>query len=108
MENEGYETIDLLEVLNAVRQHLLAVILESVEAGSVKVISSAAVNPTPVSPNVGRNTMLGGVLGLVISVGIILLAVLLDNKIHTEDDIAKYLDLAVVGVIPEYQGGKKK
>ena len=80
------------------------VILESVEAGSVKVISSAAVNPTPVSPNVGRNTMLGGVLGLVISVGIILLAVLLDNKIHTEDDIAKYLDLAVVGVIPEYQG----
>ena len=84
------------------------VILESVEAGSVKVISSAAVNPTPVSPNVGRNTMLGGVLGLVISVGIILLAVLLDNKIHTEDDIAKYLDLAVVGVIPEYQRGKKK
>ena len=84
------------------------VILESVEAGSVKVISSAAVNPTPVSPNVGRNTMLGGVLGLVISVGIILLTVLLDNKIHTEDDIAKYLDLAVVGVIPEYHGGKKK
>ena len=84
------------------------VILESVEAGSVKVISSAAVNPTPVSPNVGRNTMMGGVLGLVISVGIILLAVLLDNKIHTEDDIAKYLDLAVVGVIPEYQGGKKE
>lgn len=88
------------------------VILESVEAGSVKVISNAAINPAPVSPNVGRNTMLGGVLGLVISVGIILLAVLLavllDNKIHTEDDIAKYLDLAVVGVIPEYQGGKKK
>ena len=52
--------------------------------------------------------LLGGVLGFVISVGIILLAVLLDNKIHTEDDIAKYLDLAVVGVIPEYQGGKKK
>ena len=84
------------------------VILESVEAGSVKVISNAAINPAPVSPNVGRNTMLGGVLGLVISVGIILLTVLLDNKIHTEDDVAKYLDLAVVGVIPEYQGGKKK
>lgn len=83
-------------------------VIESVEAGSVKVISNAAINPAPVSPNVGRNTMLGGVLGLVISVGIILLTVLLDNKIHTEDDVAKYLDLAVVGVIPEYQGGKKK
>ena len=51
---------------------------------------------------------MGGVAGLVISLGIIFLTVLLDNKIHTEDDIAKYLDLAVVGVIPEYQGGKKK
>ena len=30
MESEGYETIDLLEVLNAVRQHLLAVILTTV------------------------------------------------------------------------------
>ena len=86
----------------------ITVVSPDVILGSVKVISSAAVNPTPVSPNVGRNTMLGGVLGLVISVGIILLAVLLDNKIHTEDDIAKYLDLAVVGVIPEYQGGKRK
>lgn len=35
MENEGYETIDLLEVLNAVRQHLLAVILATVILGSV-------------------------------------------------------------------------
>ena len=35
------------------------VILESVEAGSVKVISNAAINPAPVSPNVGRNTHAG-------------------------------------------------
>ena len=83
------------------------VILESVEAGSAKVISNAAINPAPVSPNVGRNTMLGGVLGLVISVGIILLTVLLDNKIHTEDDVAKYLDLAVVGVIPNIREVKR-
>ena len=27
MGNEAYETIDLLEVLNAVRQHILAIIL---------------------------------------------------------------------------------
>ena len=46
--------------------------------------------------------------GIPLGIGIILLTVLLDNKIHTEDDIAKYLDLAVVGVIPEYQRGKKK
>ena len=84
------------------------VILESVEAGSVKVISKASINPTPVSPNTMRNTAMGGVAGLVISLGIILLTVLLDNKINTEEDVTKYLDLTVVGVIPEYEGGKKK
>ena len=37
MENEGYETIDLLEVLNAVRQHLLAVILATVILAAARV-----------------------------------------------------------------------
>ena len=62
------------------------VILESVEAGSVKVISSASINPDPVSPNTMRNTAMGGVAGLVISLGIIFLTVLLDNKINTEEE----------------------
>ena len=84
------------------------VILEAVEAGSVKVISNASISPEPVSPNVSRNTALGAVAGLVISVGIVFLMVLLDNKINNEEDVSKYLDLTVVGVIPEYEGGKKK
>ena len=46
--------------------------------------------------------------GLVISVGIVFLMVLLDNKINNEEDVSKYLDLTVVGVIPEYEGGKRK
>ena len=84
------------------------VILEAVEAGSVKVISNASISPEPVSPNVSRNTALGAVAGLVISVGIVFLMVLLDNKINNEEDVSKYLNLTVVGVIPEYEGGKRK
>lgn len=84
------------------------VILEAVEAGSVKVISKASISPEPVSPNVSRNTARGAVAGLVISVGIVFLMVLLDNKINNEEDVSKYLDLTVVGVIPEYEGGKRK
>lgn len=78
------------------------VILESVEAGSVKLISQAAVSPNPVSPNVTKNTAMAAVLGFIVSVGIVVLRELLDNKIKTEDDVRKYLDLPVVGVIPDY------
>lgn len=84
MENEEYETIDLLEVLNAVRQHLAVLILCTLAAA------------------------LAAVIGMVLCLGVIFLQVMLDNKINSEEDVAKYLELTVVGVIPEYEGGKKK
>ena len=83
-------------------------ILTAVEAGSVKVISAASVDPDPVSPNIPRNTAIAGVLGLVVCVGILFLRVLLDNKIKTEDDVTKHLGLTVIGVIPNYENGGKR
>ena len=83
------------------------IIKEAVEAGSVKVISKASLNPNPVSPNVKKNTALGAMVGLVLALGVIVLQVILDNKINTEEDVTKYLDMTVLGVIPQYdQGGK--
>lgn len=83
-------------------------ILTAVEAGSVKVISAASVDPDPVSPNVMRNTATAGVLGLVVCLGVLFLQVLLDNKINTEEDVTKQLGLNVIGVIPDYENGGKK
>ena len=83
-------------------------ILTAVEAGSVKVISAASVDPDPVSPNVMRNTAIAGVLGLVVCLGVLFLRVLLDNKINTEEDVTKQLGLNVIGVIPDYENGGKK
>lgn len=83
------------------------IIKEAVEAGSVKAISKASLNLNPISPNIKKNTALGAMVGLVLALGIIVLQVLLDNKINTEEDVTKYLDMTVLGVIPQYdQGGK--
>lgn len=83
------------------------VIKEAVEAGSVKVISNPSLATEPVSPNIMKNTMLAAAVGFVLVIGIIVLQVLLDNKINTEEDVTKYLDMTVLGVIPLYdQGGK--
>ena len=85
------------------------VIKEAVEAGSVKVISNASLATEPVSPNIMKNTMLAAAVGFVLVISIIVLQVLLDNKINTEEDVTKYLDMTVLGVIPQYdQGGKKE
>lgn len=85
------------------------IIKEAVEAGLVKVISKASLNLNPISPNIKKNTALGAMVGLALALGIIVLQVLLDNKINTEEDVTKYLDMTVLGVIPQYdQGGKKE
>lgn len=84
------------------------VIVDKVEAGSVKVISPAAVGADPVSPDVARYTAIAGLLGLVLCAGIIILVGMLDNKVRTEADVKKYLDLTVIGVIPTFvEEGKK-
>ena len=84
------------------------VILESVEAGSVKLISQASVPTEPVSPNILKNTAIAALLGLVLSAGIVILREMLDNRIKTEDDVRKYLDMPVIGVIPDFDMGGKR
>ncbi len=62
----------------------------------------------PVSPNLKKNVMLGAFAGIAIATGIIILLYLLNDKIHTEEDIEKYLNITTLGVIPVREGQSKK
>ena len=77
------------------------IIIQTVKAGSVEIISQAKAEPEPVSPSKAKNTVLAGMLGLVTSVGIVILRYLLNNKFMTDDDITNKLGLTVLGVIPQ-------
>jgi len=77
------------------------IIIQTVKAGSVEIISQAKANEIPVSPSKMKNTALAGILGVVLSVGIIVLKFLLNNKFMTDDDITNKLGLTVLGVIPQ-------
>lgn len=90
------------------------IILDSVEAGSVKVISGARAGDSPVSPSKSRNTAIAGLLGLVLCAGLIIVRELLNNTIKSDADIQKKLGLNVLGVIPlvtmpgDKKGDRKK
>lgn len=82
-------------------------LVDTVEAGSCKVISQVTVGERPVSPNVMKNTVLGFAVGLVIAIGIIVVwFITKERHIVTDDDVQKYLDLPVLGVIPELEVAK--
>ena len=50
--------------------------------------------------------MIGVILGLIAGMGIILLIVYLDNTVKTPEDVKKYLNLPVIGTIPNFKVNK--
>lgn len=78
-------------------------IVEAVEAGSCKVISDVEAGKYPVSPSVMKYTALLAMIGLALSAGLVILKELFSNYIEDDADVAKYLGLPVLGVIPEVE-----
>ena len=64
-------------------------------------ILSVALQPTvPVSPNKSRTVMLGFILGGLLMAGLFVVRFIMDDKVKTPDDIAKYSGLVTLAVIP--------
>ncbi|MBR4442043.1 MAG: hypothetical protein IKS52_02075, partial [Clostridia bacterium] len=63
-----------------------------------------ALRPTsPSSPSKSRNVMVGFMLGFVVACGIITVRYLMDDKIHSSEDVEKYLGIPTLGMLPMQQ-----
>lgn len=91
------------QIIQRISRIAPSVIVDAVEAGSCKTVSKVSTNPDPVSPNAIRNTVLAGLLGAVIAVGFVVVRSMFQNYIKDDEDIQKYLQLPVLGVIPEIE-----
>lgn len=85
-----------------------AIIVETMEAGSVKPVEQAHTSQDPVSPNVFKNGILLALLGFVLSCGVVVIVFLLDNTYKTDMDIQNDLELFVLGVIPTVESCKTR
>ena len=83
-----------------------AIIVETVEAGSVKPVEQAHTSPDPVSPSVLKNGVLLALIGFVLSCGVVVVVFLADNTYKTDLDIQNDLELPVLGVIPTVESCK--
>lgn len=60
-------------------------------------------------PNLARNTILGAIIGLVLSSAVIVVLYLLDNTVKNERDLHRHLNnVPVLGVVPSFQRKTKK
>ena len=82
------------------------IIVDTVEAGSCKVISQVTTSDDPVTPNTVKNALLMAVVGLMGSAIILIFFTFFkEKKVIDDSDAQKYFDLPVLGVIPEIEEG---
>ncbi len=55
---------------------------------------------SPSSPNVKRNMLLGFLLGFLAACAVITVRYLMDDKIHSSEDVEKYLGIPTLGMLP--------
>lgn len=87
-------------IVNTISEVAPAIIVDAVEAGSCKVISDAYCSGRPVSPNVRRETMKGIAAGIALSGGIVVLLHLLNDNVHSEEQLAQLTGVPVLSSIP--------
>lgn len=66
-----------------------------------KVIEDGIVSNVKSSPSTGRNAMMGGMVGALLVAGLVVLRVILNDTIRTEEDVEKYLKISVLAAIPD-------
>ncbi len=91
---------DAQKCCQAVLENANLHIMNIMEVGSVKPIDDATMPLTRSYPNVTRTTLLGILLGIVLSLAIIFVINYFDVNIKTVEDIEKRYDLSVLGTIP--------
>ncbi len=72
-----------------------------IESSSVKLIDDAIMPVAPISPNIKKNTLIGVLLGMILSMAFVFLREFFDLRIKTAEDLTNLFSLPVLGNIPE-------
>lgn len=95
------------DIANAAREAVGIQITEIMDADSVNTVEDADLPITPSSPNALKNTVIGGILGVILAIGVVVLFFMLDDTIKTPEDVEHYLEMNVLASLPIKEGTRK-
>lgn len=75
--------------------------LAALQTGNAELVQVADEPSSPSSPKVMRNTIFGGIVGLLIGASLALLLERLDRRVRTQEEFEEVLGLPVLAAVPE-------
>lgn len=94
-------------IANTIGEVLPEKIASVVDGSSVRIVDYAVVPGARKSPSISKYTMIGIMLGLLLSAGVIVVIELLDDQIHSEDYlIQNHSNIPLLTVIPDMLDSK--
>lgn len=79
-----------------------------VEGGSVKLLDEPEYPKTYSSPNILQNTQLGMLIGFILSIILVFVVEMLDNKVKDANQVSTMFKYPILGEIPYFVTGNKK
>lgn len=88
------------DLSNAMSDTMAERIKEVMVTDKPSMVEKAVIPQRPVTPNMAKNILLGGIFGVILMIGIIVIRFLMDDRIKNQDDVERYLKLNVLASIP--------
>lgn len=112
------QSLELLRLKRAkeLYENLYTILLEKAEeqrivsassSAGIKIVDNARMPDAPISKNEARYYVLGVILGLVLGIGFAFVLEFNDTTLKSNEDIERYIKLAVLGTIPHINYNKK-
>ena len=91
-------------IANAVREVAAIHLREVMDLEAVNVVEEANLPKQPVEPSKRKFTLIGFLIGAVITIAILIIRYYLDDSIKTSEDVERYLGMTTLATIPMFEG----
>lgn len=95
------------DLANTIRDTASEHIQQVMDVEAVNVADEANIPDAPVSPSTMKNGLIAGVLGCILAMAVVLVQYLTNDTIKTTEDVERYLQLSILGMIPLDESERK-
>ncbi len=90
------------ELQRDIEKARLSAAMDTYKLSSIEIVDRAQVPKVPIKPNIILNTLVGGLIGLLLGLGLAFVTDGFDHTLKSVEEVERHLDIPVLGSVPRY------